>query len=497
VSAAWRVTAYDDALAAALEEARVRGVFLIGRLEDRREWSALAQNGTLERAVGRRVSGLGLHVFTPAGHAGFASSDRIEPAEARQLVRRAASLAAAAATAGAESSPVVYDLRAEDHSVWPASARPLEATPPAVRRAALLEAHREASELATGLATRSSLSLVDDEWRVVRSDGTDVRFRMPRGVVQHSFTARGGGQAANAGCSVSGADDRVLLETANQARLRWRAARALRRARDAVSAAAVPSGSYRLVLDHTMAKSLAHEAFGHAVESDVAESSILATGGRLRLGERLARPGLSIVDGPLEGDFAYQPVSANGLRRQTVEVIRDGVLHSGLGDLFSAARAGAPVTGAARAESFRSRPTPRMSNIRLVLSQSAALDVPPESLAPADLAERLMAAGLLNGAGPSLYLAGWRGGQASPLLGDFVFNCAAIYDLAAGAAARQPAVFSGNSLSALSSIVGALGDLMLSEPGQCIKAGQAVPTSGGSHAFVVLEPHPEVTVGGG
>ena len=494
MSSAWRVAAYDDALTAALEEAHARGVFLIGRLEDRRDWGTLAQNGTLERLAGGRVSGLGVHVFTPAGHAGFASSDRVDPAEARQLVHRAAALAAAAAMADSETSPVVHDLRAEDHSRWDGGARSLAATPPAERHAALLEAHREAMELAAGLATRSSLSLVDDEWRVVRSDGTDVRFRMPRGVVQHSFTARGGGRTASAACSVSGADDRVLLDSANRARLRARAARALRRARDAADAAAVRPGSYRLVLDHTVAKSLAHEAFGHAAETDVAEASILATGGRLRLGERLARPGLSIVDGPLEGDFACQPVSANGLRRQTVAVIRDGLLHSGLGDLFSAARAGAPVTGAARAESFRSRPTPRMSNIRLVLDRSAALDVPPESLEPTDLAECLMAAGLLAGASPTLYLAGWRGGQASPLLGDFVFNCAAIYDLSDGAAPRRPAVFSGKSLSALSSIVGALGEPVLDEPGQCIKAGQAVPTSGGSHAFVVLEPHPEVTV---
>ena len=138
-----------------------------------------------------------------------------------------------------------------------------------------------------------------------------------------------------------------------------------------------------------------------------------------------------------------------------------------------------------------------MSNIRLVLSRFAALDVPHESLEPADLAERLAAAGLLDGAGPTLYLAGWRGGQVSPLQGDFVFNCAASYDLSdKGAAPRQPAVFSGKSLSALNSIVGALGDLVLDEPGQCIKGSQAVPTSGGSHAFVVLEPHPEVTVAG-
>ncbi len=107
-----------------------------------------------------------------------------------------------------------------------------------------------------------------------------------------------------------------------------------------------------------------------------------------------------------------------------------------------------------------------------------------------------MAAGLLNGHAPTLYLAGQRGGQVSPITGDFVFNCVAIYDLTDGAGPRQPATLSGKSLSALRSIVGALGDLQLDAPGQCVKLGQSVPTSGGSHAFVVLEPHPEVVVAG-
>ena len=497
MSDSWRVGAYDELVAAALEEARGRRVYPIVRLQDIRARGLLARNGKLESMGSGRWAAVAVQVFTPAGHSGFASSDELTPAEAGELVHRAADLAGAAARAGAEANPAVYELRREARSCWPSSARRVDAAPLNELRAALLDAHREAVELASGFAVSSSLGLTDDEWRVARGDGTDVRFRMPRADIRHSFTARGSAATSSATCTVSGADDRVALKAECRVRLGRRAAQALQRARDAADGSRVELGCYRVVLDYRMAKGLAHEAFGHPSESDSARNSILATDGRLRLGERLADPSVSIVDGPIEGDYAYQPVSANGVPRQTVEIVRAGRLNSGLGDLFSAARAGTPLTGAARAASVSHRALPRISNIRLVLDRPAALSVAPELLYPSEVRDHLEAAGLLPGSTPTLYLAGYRGGQVSKVNGDFVFNCAVAYELSDGCAPRGPATFSGKSRSALASIVGALGDLQLDAGSHCVKLGQAVPTSGGSHAFVVLDPHPEVTVGGG
>src|SRR5262249_44366648 len=154
---------------------------------------------------------------------------------------------------------------------------------------------------------------------------------------------------------------------------------------------------------------------GHAVETDVADTSIFATDGRLRLGERVANSDVSILDGSLDGDFAYQPISSSGGVRQTVEIIRRGKLHSGLGDLFSAERAGSPDTGADRTGSYRASPMPRMSNIRLMLEKHLPLDLEPEAVSPAQLRERLAVAGLLDSHAPTLYLAGQRGGQVAPI----------------------------------------------------------------------------------
>ncbi len=493
-----RVERYSEALQVLLSAAQAEGVFVIGRVQDIRSRSFATNNGVLERVSGGQAAGLGVHVFTPDGLAGFASSDRITPTVAEGLVRQAAQLARASDVLDAERNRAVFDAPPAASGVQANTARELAATSVREQSDALLEANRQAMDLASGFSVRSGHAVVDEEWRVVRSDGADVSFGTPHAFARHEFTARSAaGATATNGCAVSGADAAVLLSQDGFERLRKRAHAAVRRARAVLDAPRVRSGSYRLVLDYALAKGLGHEAFGHASETDGAETSVLARDGRLRLGEQVARRGVSVVDGPLVGDYAYQPVSANGLPRQTVHIIRDGVLESGLGDLFSAAKAGSPITGADRAESFRSRPLPRMSNIRILVDGALELAADFDELEPSDLRDLLLGAGLIERGESVLYLSGYKGGQVNPKLGDFVFNCGAIYDFADGARPHQPAVFSGKSLSALRSIRAGFGGLHLDAMGHCGKGGQSVPSSGGSHAFLVLDAHPEVLIGGG
>lgn len=491
-----RPLAHDATVQALLEEARAQGVFAIGRIQDVRERSLVANNGRLERVSSGQAAGLGVQVFTPEGWCGFASTDQLRPQDARDAVRRAAELARVSGPVGAEQNQVVFSLKAEPEHVVPTQARSLDETPIDEQRRVLLDAHQRARDLAGEFAVRTSHAVMDEQWRVVRTDGTDISFALPHAFARHDFTVRDATGTASTGCAVSGADAAVLLGEANAERLYQRAVVAMARARVVLGAPKVRGGSYKLVIDYALAKGLAHEAFGHASETDGAETSILAQAGKLRLGESVARPSVSIIDGPIEGDYAYQPISANGLRRQTVHIIKDGVLRSGLGDLFSAAKAGSPITGADRAESFRSRPLPRMSNIRIVVDQPIPLATDNTGTTPEQLSDVLRAAGLMAPGESVLYLSGYRGGQVNPKLGDFVFNCTAIFDLSDGAAPRQPAVFSGKSLSALRSILAGIGGLELDAMGHCGKGGQSVPSSGGSHAFVVIDRNPEVVIGG-
>lgn len=490
-----RVDRFDAAAGAALEEALHRRLFAIVRFQDIQDRSLVVGDGTLERVSAARAAGVGVQVFTDEGWCGFASSDDCSSGTVRDLVRRAGALARSSGPLGPEESREVFDLRGGGRRVVPTRARSLAGTSLVEQTDALHEANRRMVDAAPGFAVRSSHLVVDDEWRVVRSDGADVSFALPRAHAQHDLTAHLEGGVASAGATVSGADADVLLDVERARLLERRTLRALRQARAVLGARPVEVGSCKLVIDHALAKGLAHEAFGHACETDTVDGSILASGGRLRLGEVVGPSNVSIVDGPIAGDYADQTISANGLDRETVALIRDGVLVSGLGDLFSARRAGSPITGACRVSSYRQRPNPRMSNIRIVLADPIRLRVEAETIEPEDVLAEVRRVGLLSAGEPMLYLAGYRGGQAHPKRGDFMFACAAVYDLADGAAPRQAAVLSGNSRSALCSIVAGLGEPRLDAMGVCGKHGQNVPVSGGSHALLVLEAHPEVVVG--
>jgi TldD protein len=491
-----RVEWFDRAVEAALGQAHQRGVYLIARFQDVHERSLRASEGAVERVAELHSSGVGLHVFTREGHCGFASSDDSSEAAVRDLVDWAADLAVTSRSLNGDVNRAAYEIGCDGQRVEIRPFRELASVPLDQLTRALVEVNRAIGVAADGLSVRSHYAAVDDQWRTIRSDGTDVSFAVPRAYARHDLTGRIGDAVVAGGANVSGTDLSLLSDAKAMDLLERRARSSLTRLRVTAGAPPVPEGSYRVVIDHALAKGLAHEAFGHACETDVAPTSILADkAGRMRLGERVGPPSVSIVDEPIEGDLGSQTVSANGLVRKTVHIIRDGVLTSGLGDLFSAARAGSPITGACRAGSYRRRPTPRMTNIRLVVRDPLPL-VETTGFVEADtVAAAMRAASLLDRGLPCLYLAGYRGGEANPCDGSFVFTSAAAFDLSDGCAPRGSAVLSGNSLTALDSIVAAFGRLRLDAMGICNKNGENVPTSGGSHALLVLDASPDLRVG--
>ncbi|MBI3976958.1 MAG: TldD/PmbA family protein [Chloroflexi bacterium] len=491
-----RVQQYDPVVEALVAEAERLGVYVLGRIEDREQQSVVANNGRIERVDAGKIAGLGVQVFTRQGHSAFTSSDVVDEAEARRLVGLAARLARSAGSYDTEANDEVFRLVGEGRRVVATDFLPLRALSlePQIER--VLDVSRAVLDRGTGLAVHTAYGVVDDEWRVVRSDGTDLCFDQPRAFVQQQVTASRSGRAVTASGSVSGADATVLMDDGSRALLNARTARAADVAQQLLAVEAVPSGHYKLIIDYALAKGLAHEAFGHAAETDGMETSILGRDGKLAVGEMVAAPGVTITDGSILGDYAYQPFSATGVERQTVDIVRDGVLQAGLGDVFSARRAGTRASGADRVESFRSLPLPRMSNIRITVAGALPLETPFVDVTPEALRALLCENGLLREGEPTLYLAGYKGGQVNPKEGDFVFNCTAIYDFTRGVRLHRPAIFSGKVLSALRSISAGIGPLHLDAMGHCGKAGQSVPSSGGSHSFLVVESNPDVTIGG-
>jgi TldD protein len=476
--------------------ARAAGALLIWRAQERLVRSAVVREGRPESSNAVSVSGHAAQVVTEEGHGALASRDDLRPEPALEVLERVLAAASAGPALGLERNalPELEPVRRSDLTGDRAAFESVD-LPAVARRLAELEV--EIVGRVPGVTCRLGYSADLDSWRIFRSDGTDVLFSMPRCSLQ--FRATGAGLGARHGVSATVFDPHPGLpwNEATVERFLTRAERASRLALDLPDAPTHPAGSFPLVIDYALAKGLAHEAFGHAAEADGYRSSILGHEGKFRAGERVGAEHVSIIDEPVRNDHAWQPFSANGVPRSRAVLVERGRLAEGLSDIWSAGPGGVRLTGAARAESFHHPPLPRMSNIRIEADDPLDAPGPFEEYGPEQVRDLLAAAGLFKRHPRIAFLSGYAGGQANGATGDFAFHCKAIYGMGPGETTlHRPAIFSGSMFGALESVREAFGPLRLDAIGLCGKWGQSVPSSGGSHYFLVLDPHSTIRLGG-
>jgi len=476
--------------------ANAAGVRLIWRNQVRNSRWTVVRQGKVETSAASTLSGHGAQVVTADGRAALASRDDFEPEHARKLLERAIETAAAGQRLGLQAAePVAFErVTGREIPVDPAVFAAVDLKRISAR---LIELEKEIAARVAGPSLSVSYRSELDGWRIFREDGSDVFFAMPRCVLGMRATGSGNGGRHGVSATLFSADPGVPFDDAQVDLFLRRAEQAAQLATVLPDAPAHPAGSFPIVIDYALAKGLAHEAFGHASEADGFRSSILAESGRFKIGESVGPETISIIDEPVAGDHAWQPFSANGIPRQRAVIVRNGKLEDALSDPWSAGPGGVRLTGSGRAESFRSAPQPRMTNIRI--ESSDALDAPGrfEDYGPEEVRALLAEAGVFRRHPRVVYLSGYTGGQVNTASGDFVFQCKAIYDLdERGVTLYKPAIFSGSMFGALQSVREAFGPLVLDAIGYCGKWGQQVPSSGGSHYFLVLEPHESVGLGG-
>src|SRR5690242_2458154 len=120
-----RVAKYSEALSALVKRAQEIGVYAIGRLEDSKGFTIVVDHNELDKIDPYHTVGLGVQVFTPDGHTGFASSDNLHPASCRKLVEVAARLARNAATNGAETNRAVFEIPSNGQHIIATEAKSL------------------------------------------------------------------------------------------------------------------------------------------------------------------------------------------------------------------------------------------------------------------------------------------------------------------------------------------------------------------------------------
>jgi TldD protein len=250
---------------------------------------------------------------------------------------------------------------------------------------------------------------------------------------------------------------------------------ALRQALVNLESVAAPAGEMPVVMGSGWAGVILHEAIGHGLEGDFNRKGTSAFSGRL--GERVATPGVTIVDdGAIEQRRGSLTIDDEGTPTKRNILIEDGILKGYLQDRLNARLMGMEPTGNGRRESFAHAPMPRMTNTFML----AGKDDPDE---------------LVSRVKDGIYAKSFGGGQVDITSGKFVFSCTEAYRIRGGKVCEplKGATLIGDGPTVLTRVKGVGNDLALDEGiGMCGKGGQSVPAGVGQPTLLI----DGLTVGG-
>jgi TldD protein len=238
---------------------------------------------------------------------------------------------------------------------------------------------------------------------------------------------------------------------------------------------AAPAGEMTVLLGPGWPGVLLHEAIGHGLEGDFNRKGTSAFSGRI--GERVAAPGITIVDdGAMPDRRGSLTIDDEGTPTRETILIEDGILKGYMQDRLNARLMGVPATGNGRRESFAHAPMPRMTNTFM----KAGRDNPAE---------------LLSRVKKGIFAKSFGGGQVDIVSGKFVFSCTEAYRVENGriGAPIKGATIIGDGPTVLTKVTGIGDDFALDEGvGMCGKGGQSVPAGVGQPTLLVEG----MTVGG-
>lgn len=123
----------------------------------------------------------------------------------------------------------------------------------------------------------------------------------------------------------------------------------------------IEPGVYDVITDPSITGLIAHEAFGHGVEMDqFVKDRALA---KEYVGKYVASPICNMKDGAASAlSIASYFFDDDGVLAGDTQIIKDGILVTGISDLASASQLGLPPTGNGRRQSARRKAYTRMTN---------------------------------------------------------------------------------------------------------------------------------------
>lgn len=248
--------------------------------------------------------------------------------------------------------------------------------------------------------------------------------------------------------------------------------RAADRALKMLDAPHAPTGKMPVIISYEAGGTMIHEACGHALEADFIskKTSIFAD----KLGQKVANDIITVIDdASIPGNFGSFRFDDEGTPSQKTILIENGVLKGFMTDKLNAKILGINPTGNGRRETFRQKPTPRMTNTFIL---------------PGYMNDEEIISSVKDG----IFVKKMGGGEVNVTNGDFVFEVQEGY-LIENYKIKYPirgALLIGNSEEVLKSI-DMVGNKIEFKPGICGKYDHA-PVSDGQPTIRI----PQLVIGG-
>lgn len=492
---------YTPLIKTALDKAKENDVYAILRLQDYKNINVEILEGKTEHKSATPIKGMGISVFTKDGAAGFASTSRLDEENVKKSVDEAVIDMAKNSTKyeGVKRNTEIFRVESLKGEYLQSTKYDLGSKTSNEIEEIVRSLNKETKTLDDRLMVKSLYTCVDETWRVARSDGTDVTYNMPISRLLTYLILNEEGKLVQTYFKVHGIDLGVILDEQSRHIYSKKAKHTSSLVSDLLNAGTMKGGQYKALLSHDFVGLNAHEAVGHAFETDWMKSSIFGRDGKLRKGEKVAPDNISFIDGPLEGIWGNQFISSNGTKRKTVELIKNGVIVDALSDVFSAKESGVEINGCERAQTYSNLPICRMSVTMMVDNNPYPFEKTSlEDVTLDEIYELLVKHGELKPGEQIVYPVVGMGGQVNPAEGRFVFNCAGIYMIEnpKKITLYKQAIFSGDILGTIATRAKGIGEVCPGDTGTCGKDHQGAPVSDGGNMLFIIDKTDSITFGG-
>jgi TldD protein len=445
---------------------RTGGEFAEVFAEDRRNSSAVLDDGRVEELTSGRDRGAGIRVVV-GDTTGFAHT-----ADLSEMGLIAAAEAAAAAARGGGGGTNVVALTRRSAS----RGYEIETFPGDVPKAQKVELLLRANDAARSVGdaiSQVSVSYGDNRRRILvaNSDGLFVEDDTVRTFFAVSCVATGDTGMQTGRESVGHTIGFELFDRYDVDQL---ARNAADRALTKLAARPAPSGQMPVVIGSGGGGVLFHEACGHGLEADLVSKG--ASVFRGRVGQQVASKGVTVVDdGTMAREWGNIAIDDEGNPAQRNVLIDDGVLTDYMWDQLRARKEGRSSSGNGRRQSYQNLPMVRMTNTYLL-----AVTDDPESI--------------IASTPKGVYVKHLGGGQVNTATGDFVFGMTEAYLIEDGKVTEplREGNLIGNGPEVLQRIDALGNDFAMGPPGTCGKDGQGVPVGDGVPTLRVSS----LTIGG-